>query len=70
MLKPSGTCWLNLGDSYAGSWGAQSRPASMDDDIYNEFYGLSGQQIAAERPEGSPAGTGGIAGRRNSQGRD
>lgn len=25
VLKPSGTCWLNIGDSYAGSWGAQSR---------------------------------------------
>jgi len=26
VLKPEGTCWLNLGDSYAGSWGAQGRP--------------------------------------------
>lgn len=25
VLKPTGTCWLNIGDSYAGSWGAQSR---------------------------------------------
>ncbi|HEY7467198.1 MAG TPA: site-specific DNA-methyltransferase [Dehalococcoidia bacterium] len=25
VLKPSGTCWLNLGDSYAGSWGANGR---------------------------------------------
>lgn len=25
VLKPTGTCWVNLGDSYAGSWGAQSR---------------------------------------------
>jgi hypothetical protein len=24
-LRPDGTLWLNLGDSYAGSWGAQSR---------------------------------------------
>ena len=24
-LKDEGTVWLNLGDSYAGSWGAQSR---------------------------------------------
>jgi site-specific DNA-methyltransferase (adenine-specific) len=21
VLKPSGTCWVNIGDSYAGSWG-------------------------------------------------
>ncbi len=25
VLKPTGTCWVNLGDSYAGSWGAQGR---------------------------------------------
>lgn len=25
VLKPNGTFWLNLGDCYAGSWGAQSR---------------------------------------------
>jgi DNA modification methylase len=25
VLRPDGTVWLNLGDSYAGSWGAQSR---------------------------------------------
>jgi DNA modification methylase len=24
-LKPEGTFWLNIGDAYAGSWGAQSR---------------------------------------------
>lgn len=26
VLRDDGTVWLNLGDSYAGSWGAQSRP--------------------------------------------
>lgn len=26
VLKDDGTLWLNLGDSYAGSWGNQSRP--------------------------------------------
>src|SRR5215472_14536133 len=25
VLKPTGTVWLNLGDSYAGSWGNQGR---------------------------------------------
>lgn len=25
VLRRDGTCWINLGDSYAGSWGAQSR---------------------------------------------
>ena len=26
LLRDDGTLWLNLGDSYAGSWGAQGRP--------------------------------------------
>lgn len=26
VLRNDGTLWLNLGDTYAGSWGAQSRP--------------------------------------------
>lgn len=26
VLRDSGTLWLNIGDSYAGSWGAQGRP--------------------------------------------
>lgn len=25
VLKSDGTCWVNMGDSYAGSWGAQGR---------------------------------------------
>jgi DNA modification methylase len=25
VLRSDGTCWVNMGDSYAGSWGAQSR---------------------------------------------
>lgn len=32
VLRKDGTCWLNLGDSYAGSWGAQGRretPATL-----------------------------------------
>lgn len=32
VLRADGTCWLNLGDSYAGSWGAQGHretPAVM-----------------------------------------
>jgi DNA modification methylase len=29
VLAPHGTLWLNLGDSYAGSWGAQGRSGSM-----------------------------------------
>ncbi|WP_437880875.1 DNA-methyltransferase [Pseudomonas sp. LRF_L74] len=26
VLRDDGTCWVNMGDSYAGSWGAQGRP--------------------------------------------
>jgi site-specific DNA-methyltransferase (cytosine-N4-specific) len=26
LLADDGTCWLNMGDAYAGSWGAQGRP--------------------------------------------
>lgn len=26
VLRSDGTCWVNMGDSYAGSWGAQGRP--------------------------------------------
>jgi DNA modification methylase len=31
VLRDDGTVWLNLGDSYAGSWGAQGRSGSMAD---------------------------------------
>jgi len=41
-LKDCGTVWLNLGDSYAGSWGAQSRGGSS-----SPRQGLSAVQIAA-----------------------
>jgi DNA modification methylase len=30
VLKPDGTLWLNLGDSYAGSWGARGRSESTN----------------------------------------
>jgi DNA modification methylase len=32
VLKPSGTFWLNIGDSYSGSWGAQGRRITESDD--------------------------------------
>ena len=48
VLRDDGTLWLNLGDSYAGSWGAQSRPG-YDDDSSTITGGsmLSARQIAA-----------------------
>lgn len=31
VMRKHGTLWLNLGDSYAGSWGAQGRSGSMSE---------------------------------------
>jgi len=42
VLKDDGTCWLNIGDSYAGSWGAQSRGS-------NTPGSLSGASMLAAR---------------------
>lgn len=60
-LRDDGTVWLNLGDSYAGSWGAQSRdgaPAGKGTPRGDghaggapEIEGLSRTQIAAH-PKG------------------
>lgn len=50
ILKPQGTLWLNLGDSYAGSWGAQSRgdwyPGTLEG-ASSKKYCLSARQIVA-----------------------
>jgi len=32
VLRPDGTLWLNYGDGYAGSWGAQGSPENYGDD--------------------------------------
>ncbi len=32
VLRDDGTCWLNLGDSYAGSWGGQGHRVTDSDD--------------------------------------
>ena len=48
VLALDGTCWVNLGDSYAGSWGAQSRgsftPGNLEG-ASGEDYCLSARQI-------------------------
>lgn len=33
VLRDDGTLWLNLGDSYAGSWGAQGHRVTESDDL-------------------------------------
>lgn len=58
VLSDDGTLWLNLGDSYAGSWGAQSRPNGTD--AGSTLQGgspLSARQIKAHLRE---AGTGSL----------
>lgn len=35
VLRSDGTLWLNLGDSYAGSWGAEGRTTSHGNSAYN-----------------------------------
>jgi DNA modification methylase len=57
VLRKDGTLWLNLGDSYAGSWGAQSRPNGTD--IGSTLEGgspLHARQIAAH-PKGTMTGS-------------
>jgi DNA modification methylase len=48
VLADDGVLWLNIGDSYAGSWGAQSRPNGND--VGSTLQGgsmLSARQILA-----------------------
>jgi site-specific DNA-methyltransferase (adenine-specific) len=66
VLRDDGTLWLNLGDSYAGSWGAQSRggPPSASSTLKGNGHvgggpklgGLSAVQIAAH-PKGTRTGS-------------
>jgi DNA modification methylase len=66
VLRDDGTLWLNLGDSYAGSWGAQSRggPPSASSPLRGNGHvgggpklkSLSAIQIAAH-PKGTHTGS-------------
>ena len=57
VLRSDGTLWLNLGDSYAGSWGAQSRPDGNDiKSTLQEGSSLSARQIKSH-PRGSHTGS-------------
>jgi DNA modification methylase len=55
VLRDDGTLWLNLGDCYAGSWGAQSRAKTTDaNDMRSTLGGssmLSARQMTATRHE-------------------
>lgn len=52
VLREDATLWLNIGDSYAGSWGAQGRDGEMADRSV-----ISAQQIAAAARRNSHTGT-------------
>lgn len=57
VMSPDGTLWLNLGDSYAGSWGAQGRQGKTGE--------LAGRTACAVRQVAAAAkrttGTGSLA---------
>jgi DNA modification methylase len=59
VLRDDGTLWLNIGDSYAGSWGAQSRgsytPGTLEGASSKEHC-LSARQITAH-PKGTQTGS-------------
>lgn len=61
VLRDDGTLWLNLGDSYAGSWGAQSREHAGKHSP-NVSAISANQVVAAQRKAGGtgsiPAGSG------------
>ncbi len=53
VLRSDGTCWLNLGDSYAGSWGAQSR-GNTTGEAKSRLSGSS--MLSARQIEAHPLG--------------
>ncbi|MFV7463052.1 DNA-methyltransferase [Pseudomonas shirazica] len=55
VLRDDGTIWVNMGDSYAGSWGAHGR-----DDMGLGFSSLSARQIAASARKKKQANHGGF----------
>ncbi len=58
VLRDEGTLWLNIGDSYAGSWGAQSRGNTTGEDKVTTTGTsmLSARQIDAH-PKGTLTGS-------------
>lgn len=55
LLEDDGTLWLNLGDSYAGSWGAQGRQGESGQ--VSGRSGCAARQIAAAAKRESEAGS-------------
>jgi len=54
VLRQDGTCWVNYGDAYAGSWGAQSRDdKTAGKDGYNASKISANQIRAAQKRTGT-----------------
>lgn len=51
VLRADGTCWINMGDSYAGSWGSQGREHSGIG-----VSAMSARQVAASQRKMSGTG--------------
>jgi DNA modification methylase len=50
VLRDDGTLWLNLGDSYAGSWGAQGRDTTGRNDAGRNIGGRGGNKEGSGNP--------------------
>jgi site-specific DNA-methyltransferase (cytosine-N4-specific) len=57
VLTGDGTLWLNLGDSYSGSWGNQGRgePRPMKQEVHDGRYPDKGTRTGAVPPGTPPA---------------
>ncbi|MER5277717.1 site-specific DNA-methyltransferase [Streptomyces sp. NPDC002809] len=57
VLTNDGTLWLNLGDSYSGSWGNQGRgePRPMKQQVHDGRYPNKGTHTGSIRPGQPPA---------------
>lgn len=58
VLRDDGTLWLNLGDSYAGSWGAQGRTGSMADRSVVQARSIAAHPSRASHTGSIPVGSG------------
>lgn len=58
VLREDGTLWLVLGDSYAGSWGAQGRTGSMADRSVVSARQIEAHPKKASRTGSIPEGSG------------
>lgn len=55
VLKRDGTCWVNMGDSYSGSWGAQGRQGATGQMATRSV--VSARQIASAQKRSSGTGS-------------